>query len=393
MYDLQELYHIICVLVTISLVCWVSYEYSLNDDETQVHVKEFHKTSDDIYPSTTICLTNNMPFIEEKLNEFDPLLTIANYRRFLSGIDSILSYDKESVNIGWNESWIDIDYDYVTYQLEDLVTQVEMHFLENEQEDNTEISWVAKNNSLIRWELDSGESLSDYNAVIEMDTLISARASWYKCFTIDMPYIQGVNLNVVMIKINASIFSDGEIMPKNNDFDVTFGYPNQLIRSREKNKVIFDKKVASTSNYLLETYLGSMEVIRRRDKHERRCNENWQNQDEDDLSNIIEKVGCNPKHWKTRSNLPYCLNQRQYLAAMTGLKLKAASTPPCKSIEKLIQMTYETDQGLEYSPSFEVHVYFKKETMYKEIRLVRAFNLQSLIGNAGKEIQNCRFGI
>ena len=78
---------------------------------------------------------------------------------------------------------------------------------------------------------------------------------------------------------------------------------------------------------------------------------------------------------------------------MKELKLKAASTPPCKSIEKLIQMTYETDQGLDYSPSFEVHVYFKKETMYKEIRLVRAFNLQSLIGNAGKEIQNCRFGI
>ena len=64
--------------------------------------------------------------------------------------------------------------------------------------------------------------------------------------------------------------------------------------------------------------------------------------------------------------------------------------PPCKSIEKLIQMTYETDrshqEGTESTSSFGVHVYFKKETMYKEIRLVRAFNLQSLIGNAGKKI-------
>ena len=54
MYDLQELYHIICVLITIGLVCWVSYEYSLNEDETLIHVKEFHRTTDDIYPSTTI---------------------------------------------------------------------------------------------------------------------------------------------------------------------------------------------------------------------------------------------------------------------------------------------------------------------------------------------------
>ena len=77
------------------------------------------------------------------------------------------------------------------------------------------------------------------------------------------------------------------------------------------------------------------------------------------------------------------------MAATKELKLKANSMPPCKSIEKLIQMTYETDrshEGNEFTSSFELHVYFKKETMYKEIRLVRAFNLQGLIGNAGKKI-------
>ena len=61
MYELQELYHIICVLATIGLVCWVSYEYSLNEDETQIHVKEFNETTDDIYPSTTIFTALKFP--------------------------------------------------------------------------------------------------------------------------------------------------------------------------------------------------------------------------------------------------------------------------------------------------------------------------------------------
>ena len=77
--------------------------------------------------------------------------------------------------------------------------------------------------------------------------------------------------------------------------------------------------------------------------------------------------------------------------------------PPCKGIEKLAQTSYETDDGedclsqgkYQKSPPgsrMMLRVWFFKETMYKEIVLVRSFNLQSLIGNAGKLIlhgQDC----
>ena len=49
MYELKQIYNITCVLTTIGLVSWVSYEYSLDEDATQIHINQFHKTTDDIY--------------------------------------------------------------------------------------------------------------------------------------------------------------------------------------------------------------------------------------------------------------------------------------------------------------------------------------------------------
>ena len=135
-------------------------------------------------------------------------------------------------------------------------------------------------------------------------------------------------------------------------------------------------------------YVGSMEVIRRRDKLDSRCNENWRNQDEDDLNNILKKIGCNPKYWNMRSNLPYCSNHTQYQSAIRELQLMSESIPPCKRIEKLTQMTYEIDESQYYNGDHNrlmLRFFFNRDTVYKEIRLVRAFSLQSLIGNAGKE--------
>ena len=209
-----------------------------------------------------------------------------------------------------------------------------------------------------------------------------------------MPYIPQININSLLIKINGSVFPSNEIKPEHEEFYIIFSYPNQFLQSRRKNRVIHDRKVSSPRCYRLDTHLGSMEVIRRRDKPESRCNKNWQNQDEDDLNIIMSKIGCNPKYWKMRSNLPYCSNHTQYHAAIKELWRMSDSIPPCKSIEKLTQMTYEIDQASHCTSNYDqlmLQIFFNRETMYKEICLVRAFDLQSLIGNAGKEIlsRNC----
>ena len=63
---------------------------------------------------------------------------------------------------------------------------------------------------------------------------------------------------------------------------------------------------------------------------------------------------------------------------------------PCKSIEKLGQTVLEQDLGYRcaFSPDSDSQlsyiVNFNRETVYTEVELVQAYNLQSLIGNAGE---------
>ena len=377
MYDLKQIYHITCVLTTIGLVSWVCYEYSLDEDATQIHINQFHKTADDIYPSITICIDN--PFSERKLKEIHPILTKRIYQGFLRGT-------RWPENDVFKEGLINIDYENVTYQLEDLINQFEISILGNGYND---MSFRVKDKSLTRSELVSGDSIKKDTAVTKIDTIISARESHTKCVTFNMPYVPDIKIHWMSITINASVFPGMFIMPQHEQFYITFGYPNQFLQSQWKNKLIYDKKVSSTTSYRLDMYVGSMEVIRRRDKLDSRCNENWRNQDEDDRNNILKKIGCNPKYWNMRSNLPYCSNHTQYQSAIRELHLMSESIPPCKRIEKLTQMTYEIDESPNYNGDHNrlmLRFFFNRDTVYKEIRLVRAFNLQSLIGNAGKEI-------
>ena len=376
MYDFKQIYHIICLLATIALVAWASYEYSLNEDETQIHINQFHKTAEDIYPSITICIDD--PFIERKLKEIHPVLTNGTYKAFLGG----KGWSPNDVD---NEGMINIDYDNVTYQLEDIIDQFDLTLLENDGGDD-DIAWSVKNNLLIREELVSGNSIKKYSTVSTIDTTSQILDPHTKCFTFDMPYIQDINIHSLLININASVFPSNPIQPEKEEFKIIFSYPNQLLQSRRKNEVIHDRKVSSTKCYRLDTYLGSMEVIRRRNKLGSRCNENWQNHDKDDLKNIMNKIGCNPKYWKMPSELPYCSNHTQYKAAIDELWRMSNSIPPCKSIEKLTQITYEFDQSEHCNNQLMLRILFNRETMYKEISLVRAFNMQSLIGNAGKEL-------
>ena len=288
MYDFKQIYHITCVLATIALVAWVSYEYSLNEDVTQIHINQFHKTAEDIYPSTTICIDE--PVIDRKLKEIHPLLTKGAYMGFLRGA----GWPENDV---FKEGMINIDYENVTYQLEDFIDQFEITLLQNDgEEDDDDISWSAKRNSLIREEVASGNSVKSYNTATRVVTAIQIPDAHTKCFTFDMPYIPQININNLLIKINGSVFPSNEIKPEHEEFYITFSYPNQFLQSRRKNRVIHDRKVSSPRCYRLDTHLGSMEVIRRRDKPESRCNKNWQNQDEDDLHIIMNKIGCNPKY-------------------------------------------------------------------------------------------------
>ena len=102
---------------------------------------------------------------------------------------------------------------------------------------------------------------------------------------------------------------------------------------------------------------------------------------------IAKKIGCIPRHWKVdMPSINFCKTNKEYKAAEEEFHKKI--NPPCKSIEKLSQTSYDIDLGNKctFTGSWRLMMtfYFHKETNYKEITIVRAFCFQTLIGNAGK---------
>ena len=74
-------YHIFCLVVAITLTSWCIYEYSMDRDVTEIKLRKFHATNDDIHPSITICSLN--PFWKEKYRTY-----IKNHHSFNISTDN-----------------------------------------------------------------------------------------------------------------------------------------------------------------------------------------------------------------------------------------------------------------------------------------------------------------
>ena len=61
--------------------------------------------------------------------------------------------------------------------------------------------------------------------------------------------------------------------------------------------------------------------------------------------------------------------------------------PPCRSIEKLAKTSIGYDLGIKCMTNSYLNLKFyqDEEIFYEEVRLVAAYDMQSLVGNAGKK--------
>ena len=407
----ENLFWGICVLCTITLSSWCLFEYTLDEDLAQIAYKEFHQTQEDIYPSVTFCLRN--PFLKNKLLTYDPNLTSRFYQNVLSGatsrtcrqgrpsnkwdlgrqtiIDNEYEWCQHEMNgvtswVKWNESWFDIDYDEVSFQLKDFLVNLIIGFTHDRMQ-NEILQYAMINNSLIL--MPASDLMADeYRSLKKLDYYISARQPEYKCFSFDIPFVKGKPVQTVEITMNAAAFPNKIIEPMNGDYFVTLSYPNQIIRSLYRNKIFIRHQIPSTSCYIQDTIVGSMEVLKRRDKRSKQCNPDWHNHDKHVLQAIANKVGCMPKYWNIESDTNDCSTSKQYRAIYNEYNNIGESVIPCRGMEKLTQTSFETDFGMKCTFTgnwrLMLNIDFRKESGYKEVVFVRAMSFQSLVGNSGK---------
>ena len=386
---MTKTYQCLCLISAIVLVSWCFHEYTLDNDVTEIHLTKFQSAPDDIHPSITVCFAN--PYQVEKFRKYQKNeISLDELRDFQSTynewIDGYLP-GQEVVDERTLQRLNQIDYDEVTISLTDIIAEFEVK-VTVDLETIDHFAYRVVNNSLV---LDKTISsiTTPFNGPNRINSYASTSRSTLKCFTFDVPYKGHPEIKEVMMRLNASIFPWG-LNPR--QFYFTLTYPKQFLRTSLGSRIHLTAKRISRC-YQFDVHVGAMEVLTRRNKKSLRCNEDWRNQDQKHLLDIIDKIGCNPKHWKIESPLPNCSNLKQHADAKKELYQNDGFMPPCRSIEKLAKtVTGKKVHEIECRSTpygyLDVKFYFDEESTYKEIIRVPAYTLQSLIGNAGKYSQS-----
>ena len=357
--SLHNFFKFSCILTTIALVIWCCYEFNKNEDVCEVLFKTFHEDRDSIYPEITFGVQNR--FNETALKAYNESFNEHNYINFLQG------------GAQWNEKMLDINFTEVSMNLKDY--KIETCYFA------TAVSYrdgICNNGSIMIKRLDSFQ---------------------WVMFTLHLP------LNIPMIsatiKLKSSIFYGG-IRPATDKFLVTFGYPHQIYRSMPSAFFTWPlRNNASTKHYKMKFFLKSLEVLRRRQKMEKQCFD-MQNYDREIVQAIQENFGCTPIWWLSNRSEPMCKTRESFQ------KISAESTDqiyrltkdkkyldPCLDIQK-IQVDYveedipsvggasdDDDEG------WFILEFFILTNKFKEIKQVRKYSVQSLVGNLGGYIGLC----
>ena len=397
----STIHHIVCLFISLGLTMWCIFEYSLDKDVTEMKTKAYHDTSDDIYPSLTICYKN--PYKEDEDWDLDknsslwpPTILTGLYQNWIGGdkalFEGVVKSWKPSRNLKNKTKEVthilrDIDYDDVTINVEDIIVNYQIEIAIDYYLYDF-LLYDVVNNSLVLNITRSGitnNGWTKYDGLKNVKTYISARESSLKCFTFDVPFQKELEIRKIEMKLNASIFLYGLDLTQ---MYFTLAYPGQFFRTSLGNRIIAEYHWGLPKCFKFEIFVGSIEVHKRRDKKSSKCDNDWKNHDQNRLQEIMKKIGCRPQQWDKIPNtsIPNCSNIQEYQKFNKELSKKKGYIPPCRSIEKLSKTTKGKDlsRGCSKDSIIEVELFLDQENLYKEIGLVRAYTFQSLIGNAGQ---------
>ena len=352
----HSLFKVVCILTTLSLVTWCYYEFNKNEDVCEVSFKKFHEDKENVYPDLTFALPNR--FDETALKAYDKSFNEKTYRNFLSG------------GLHWNDKMLDVDFRKVSMRLADYM--IESCFYKRPQD--------AIN-----------ENCTERVIIKRTDNF------GYAKFRLHFP--SGVPMFASTIKLKRSIFLDG-VRPGNGEFVVVVAYPNQIYQALSSGFYIWPPRTKELSkNYNMKFVLKSMDVLRRRKKKDDDC---FDKEDYDGKieGTIIEKFGCRPVTWGANRSEPLCTDKKilQEIQAEDWDQLFRLTTnktylEPCRTIKKFqidyVEEDVPSGKGDDVDEGWFTIEFVIMTNTFTEVKQVRKYSIQSLVGNAGGYIGLC----
>ena len=403
-------FHAVCLSATLVLFGTCIHKSLLDEDDTLVEYRKFHSTKGTIYPSISFCLHDSYHllhgskvwgiFLDKNHSIITPETTSLrnDYLRFLNG-------DL------WNAWLYDVDYDAMSGYLERYFIELRIELKSDEQ-----IVYEMVNGS---FELKEAYKKTEVTkgvhnrSMFEMDDIknpglyISKRETYQKCFSFDTPFIPGKQVQKVTLHLNGTFFQNfpkriGKgIIPGKKQFSIHYHYPHQTINSFSTLGGWRTNNDASTAvdDYLRQFYVGSMEVVRRRNKPTAPCID--EKYDEKILVTAMKSVGCRHSVIMSNDSYPICNTKKSFMEFEDIWKRKEHH-PPCDSIQGLYEWHGEGDsrdiskfclktrncarreeeRRQKGELNLIIQIIFTNE-FYKEIVYSKQYTLETLIGNTG----------
>ena len=365
--NINLIFYYVCLISAISLAFWCLSEYSKNEEftETSFHVFDSDKQGSQ-YPSMTMCTKNS--YNDIAFHEYnDSNINSTSYSEFLRGKH-------------WNKNMLSVDYDFVTSNVEDYIIGA--------------CIFTSRSKS----ECQKFGNIKHFTRVGFLGVM--------KCFSFN--HKSTGPIDEVYIAINNSIHPNG-LRKAIGQFFIMFHYPDQITRGLSNLRYTWPLKTNQMRDYYSMTFkISNVEILKRRKNGKGPCYY-WQDYDLTTVEDVMDSVGCRPPYWKSRRDHQPCKSQKQLESVEPHFFAKSMQDdkfqkyiPPCIEITKMDVVFKETlgivakntagygsvfDRFIRNAGTtkdwFVINTQFWKSASYKEMRKVKAYSLQSMVGNAG----------
>lgn len=343
-----------CITGASIMIGYWAYKYRINKDDTLLEYIPVEDVDDLIYPIPSICIPR--PFIRNDSLEVTHNGGFQNeYLNYLKGKGHFERYK--------NVSYDDVTPDITAYfQALTIIwkseTKHEFNYCTDLKTDFCQYLKIKNNYNGFGFSGNSGLFVKCYTFEI-MNKYVKDIKQYYLTFS---PTIENV-------------------LSKLESIYVDLIYPNQFLRPRVDATIIWSGSNISLDYELFQ--MASIEILKRRNKHNRKCLTNWKDYDTLALESFLRSVGCRPPYIENYHEIPFCnTKERIKEAHYDGFGyVKAKSVlDPCQEMPFI---NYKHD-FIKPDPGDKAYVLsISYPPMAKIITQSQAVDAHSLIGNIG----------
>ena len=349
-------FQVFCISLTIIFAFRWAWKYYEDEDLTAISYKTFKDLDVKDTPVLSLCLTN--PFVEEKLSKYGLNGTL--YKEFLQG-----KYDLKGVQKP--------QYTDVTYRAEDIVKN---YLFKNE-------NGIYENYSAPFKESDPLLILNTANG-----KLISN--DFHKCFGFQLNIEANGTMIQYVITFHIENLRQSFNLGKENEkskIDILMFYhsPSRFADSWATLKWI---ELSTMTNFIFTT----MDIVRDRNSRYKKCLDDNESYDLFLDDQRTKKINCSAPYKQLSKNYETCKTKERlnefWKKAMLGegadWKFEYEYLRPCTKMENTqIRVDEIPNDEIPSHLRGEFSLRVKMPKIYKEIKMIKAINIETMIGTTG----------